>query len=152
MWAKCKLCSQVYVVGGDAIDVLGRCYCGRILAPYRGTGQAFVPRRSWSAGRRCSLADWSTSARLSLLFNGHPSSKAGGTNALRPAGTYCESLPAGLVPSLFSISPAHEDDSVTIVGTVWIDENADGIRQPSEPGVPGDAIHAWINGLLAILS
>ena len=56
---------------------------------------------------------------------------------------------AGLVPSLFSISPAHadEDDSVTIVGTVWIDENADGIRQPSEPGVPGDAIHAWINGL-----
>ena len=39
-----------------------------------------------------------------------------------------------------AIPPAHasdpNDNSVTVSGTIWIDENVDGIRPPSEPGVP----------------
>ena len=45
-----------------------------------------------------------------------------------------------LFASLLAISPAHADDAddrVTVSGTVWVDENLDGMRQPSEPVVSG---------------
>ena len=45
-----------------------------------------------------------------------------------------------LFSSMLAISPAYasdpNDNSVTVSGTIWIDENVDGIRQPSEPGIP----------------
>ncbi len=51
---------------------------------------------------------------------------------------------AGVVLSLVLVSPpahARHDDpdrshGIRVSGTVWVDENADGIRQPSEPVVP----------------
>ena len=51
---------------------------------------------------------------------------------------------AGVVLSLVLVSPpahARHDDpdrshGIKVSGTVWVDENVDGIRQPSEPGVP----------------
>ena len=50
---------------------------------------------------------------------------------------------SGVVLALLAIVPVHAedddkwDDRVTISGTVWIDENVDGIRQSSEPGAAG---------------
>ena len=45
---------------------------------------------------------------------------------------------AGVVISLLVFSSAHaEEDMFTITGVVWVDENRDGIRQPSEPVLPG---------------
>ena len=51
---------------------------------------------------------------------------------------------AGVVLSLVFVSPSafarHDDPDrshgIKVSGTVWVDENVDGIRQPSEPGVP----------------
>lgn len=45
---------------------------------------------------------------------------------------------AGVLISLLVFSAAHaEEDIFTITGVVWVDENRDGIRQPSEPVLPG---------------
>ena len=56
-----------------------------------------------------------------------------------------------LSSSVAGISPAYasdsDDDWVTVSGTIWIDENVDGIRQPSESSVPGATlvvqVHSW---------
>ena len=48
---------------------------------------------------------------------------------------------SGVVFALLAIAPVHADDHdgdwVTISGTVWFDENVDGIRQPSESVAAG---------------
>ena len=56
-----------------------------------------------------------------------------------------------LFAALLPVSPAHaeEEDLVTITGTVWIDENADGIRQPSEPVVP--SVQIYVRGVISPL-
>ena len=62
--------------------------------------------------------------------------------AIRVKGMILRSVPVivGVLFSLLAISPVHgsdhEVDSVTVSGTVWIDENVDGIRHPTEPGIP----------------
>ncbi len=47
---------------------------------------------------------------------------------------------AFLFSPVLGIPPAHasdpNDNSVTVSGTIWIDENVDGIRQPNEPVAP----------------
>ena len=48
---------------------------------------------------------------------------------------------SGVVFALLAIAPVHADDHdgdwVTISGTVWFDDNVDGIRQPSDPVAAG---------------
>ncbi len=57
---------------------------------------------------------------------------------------------SGVVLALLAIVPVHAedddkwDDRVTISGTVWIDENVDGIRQSSEPGAAGVRVYRLI--------
>ena len=50
--------------------------------------------------------------------------------------------------TILAIAPAHADDHdgdwVTISGTVWFDENVDGIRQPSEPVAAGVSVYKWV--------
>ncbi len=49
----------------------------------------------------------------------------------------------GLALALFAVTPAYADDHwINVSGTFWIDENVDGIRQPSEPVASGgDGAH-----------
>ncbi len=53
-----------------------------------------------------------------------------------------------LFSTTLAISPAYasdpDDDWVTVSGAIWIDENVDGIRQPSEPGVPGATLEVQV--------
>ena len=57
---------------------------------------------------------------------------------------------SGVLLALLAIVPVHAedddkwDDRVTISGTVWIDENGDGIRQSSEPGAAGVRVYRLI--------
>ena len=58
-----------------------------------------------------------------------------------------------LLASLLAISPAYADEDddkwnerVTIRGEIWLDENADGRRQPSEPLVPNVRASTSVNG------
>ena len=60
---------------------------------------------------------------------------------------------AVIVFALWVMAPAYADDGgyagagpVTIGGTVWIDENVDGIHQPSEPVAAGVGVSTWIGG------
>ena len=53
----------------------------------------------------------------------------------------CVSVVAGVLLSLLALLPVRADDGwLTLSGTVWLDENADGIRQLSEPALPGASV------------
>ena len=57
-----------------------------------------------------------------------------------------------LLSTTLATPPAHAEDTdddtsnhVTITGTVWLDENEDGMRQPSEPALRGVSVEIGLN-------
>lgn len=55
--------------------------------------------------------------------------------------------------SLIGLTPVTAQaqvETATITGTVWADENGDGIRQATEPGIPDNLVNSWFDNDLGM--